>query len=595
MTANVAPLPPEFARQFLPAVLDFGDWTKIEPFYKKLLDRQIESLPDLEKWLLDWSELDSAFEEEGTARNIAMTCATDDSERERRFLEFVEKVRPRREPWHHQLRIKLADAAGRLKPPTKRYEVLLRSVQNSIEIFREENIPLQVEDAKLAQRYQKTVGAATVHWQGKELTLQQAGRFLEEPDRATREQVWRLISGRYLQDAGELDAIYAQMVAVRHKMALNAGCRDFREYAFKSMERFDYTPADCIAYHQAIEAAVVPAARRLADERKRKLGIDAVRPWDTAVDPDGRAPLRPFDDAARLIAGCGKIFDLVDRDLGAIFTTLRERNSLDLDSRKGKAPGGYQATYDELRLPFIFMNAVGTEGDVRTLLHEGGHAFHTWGCRNDPWLAYRHYPTEFAEVASMGMECLSLPYLNEFYGEETPRARKRFFSEIVNFLPYMATVDGLQHYVYTHVGELDESGAVPIIRNWRERLEDWKNEWQRLTRRFLPWLDKSGLESDDRHSWHRKLHFFEVPFYYVEYGIAQLGALQVWMNAGCPGSRPVERDKFDHAVALYRNGLALGGSRPLPELFKAAGLRLDFREPTLRPLMDAVMREIESN
>lgn len=592
MTATVVA---EFPRTFLPASLDFGDWAVIEPFYRELAERPVATFEAFERWLMDWSEVDSAFDEEGTARNIAMTCATDDAERERRFLQFVESVRPHREPWHDKLRKRLAELAAKLNPPQKRYEVLLRSVRNAIEIYRDANISLQTEDAKLAQRYQKVTGAMTVHFRGRELTIQQTARFLEEPERSTREAAWRGVSERYLKDSAELDAVYAQMVAVRHKSALNADCRDFREYAFKAMERFDYTPRDCTAFHDAIEKVVVPAAARLAEIRKRKLGIETIRPWDTAVDPDGRDPLRPFDQVDRLVSGCGNIFDRVNPELGRVFQTLRERDSLDLDSRKGKAPGGYQANYSERRLPFIFMNAVGTEGDVRTLLHEGGHAFHTWACRNDPLLFYRNYPTEFAEVASLGMECLSLPYLDEFYGEQTGRARRRFFAEIVNFFPYMATVDGLQHYVYTQVGELDESGDTPRIKNWQTRIEDWKNEWQRLTRRFLPFIDKRELESDDRHSWHRKLHFFEAPFYYVEYGIAQLGALQVWKNAGCPGSRTVERDTFDHAVALYRNGLALGGARPLPELFEAAGLKFDFTEATLRPLVDAVMEEIERN
>jgi oligoendopeptidase F len=585
----------EFPRAFLPVSLDFGNWSAIEPYFRELTERPVATIEAFERWLMDWSEVDSAFDEEGTARNVAMTCATDDSEREQRFLHFIENVRPHREPWHEKLRIKLAELAAKLKPPQKRYEVLLRSVRNAIEIYRDENIPLQTEDAKLAQRYQKVTGAMTVNFRGQELTIQQTARFLEEPERVTREAAWRGVSERYLKDATELDALYAQMVAVRHKSALNAGCRDFRDYAFKAMERFDYTPRDCAAFHDAIEKVVVPAAAKLAEIRKHKLGIETIRPWDTAVDPDGRDPLRPFADVDRLIRGCGNIFERVNPELGRVFQTLRDRDSLDLDSRKGKAPGGYQANYAEQRLPFIFMNAVGTEGDVRTLLHEGGHAFHTWACRNDPLLIYRNYPTEFAEVASMGMECLSLPFLDEFYGDQTGRARRRFFAEIVNFFPYMAMVDGLQHYVYTHVGDLDESGDIPRIKDWQSRIEDWKNEWQRLTRRFLPFVDKRGLEADDRHSWHRKLHFFEAPFYYVEYGIAQLGALQVWKNAGCPGSRAIERDPYDHAVALYRNGLALGGARPLPELFEAAGLKFEFTEATLRPLVAAVMDEIELN
>ncbi|MBI5865170.1 MAG: M3 family oligoendopeptidase [Planctomycetes bacterium] len=584
----------EFPRQYLPAAVRFDEWSAIEPYYRELSDRGVASLAQFERWLMDWSEVDAAFDEESTAREVAMTCATDDPERERRHLHFVENVRPKREPWRFALRKKLAELADKFRPPPKRYEVLVRGARNAVEIYRDENIPLKVADEKLVLRYQKLTGGLTVRYRDQELTIPQAARFLEEPDRAVREQVWRLVSERYLQDAGEFDSVYLQMAAVRHKIALNAGCRDFRAYMFKALERFDYTPTHCKAFHDAIEKVLVPAAVRLAEDRRRRLKLDSLRPWDTAVDPDGRAPLRPFENIDRLVSGSTRIFSQVNPELGRIFETMQSRGALDLDSRKGKAPGGYQATFQERRAPFIFMNAVGTERDVETLLHEGGHAFHTWACRSDPLLTYRNYPMEFAEVASMGMECLSLPFLGEFYGDDAGRARRRFFREIVNFLPYMATVDAMQHFVYTNIGELEQADGSWRIRDGQERVEMWKDEWQRLTRRFLPFVDRAGLERDERHIWHRKLHFFEAPFYYVEYGIAQLGALQVWKNAGCPGSKPLDRDRYDHAVALYRNGLALGGARPLPELFEAAGLRFDFTEATLRPLIDAVMAEIES-
>lgn len=560
---------PEFPRQFIAPDADFGTWQAAEQYYRELAERPIESLQQFEKWMLDFSETDAAFDEEGTGRRIDMTRATDDAQRERRYLDFIENVYPQREPWHDRLRRKFAECAQRFSLPQKRYEVLERSIRNSIELFREANIPLEVEHAKQIQQHQKITGAMTATYNGKEMTLQQLDRFQEEPDRAVREETYRLGADRFLQDAQALDALYDQMVKLRHRMAGNADCQDYREYAFKALERFDYTPEDCLAFHDAIEQVVLPAVGQLADQRKRKLGVETLRPWDLAVDPDNRPPLRPFETDEQLKEGCSNIFRNVNRELKQIFDTLREGNLLDLDSRKGKAPGGYQENYEERRVPFIFMNAVGTEGDVRTLLHEGGHAFHTWACRNEPLLPYRHYPIEFAEVASMGMEMLALPHLEEFYGDETNRARRRFLEGIVRFLPFMARVDALQHWVYTHV---DAS------------VEERKDQWQQLTRRFSPQVDWRGLQEYDRHSWHRKLHFFEVPFYYVEYGIAQLGALQVWMNS---------KQDYDHAVALYRNGLALGGSRPLPELFEAAGLEFDFSEKTLRPLIEAVMEEIE--
>ena len=568
MPADIAS---EFPRRFVAADAEVGEWSGVEPYYRKLVERPVQSREEFEQWLLDASELAAVLGEEETRLYTAMTCATDDEQRKQAFMHYVEHIDPQREPWEHKIRQKYVECADRFELPARRYEVLSRGMRNSIELFRDENIPLLTEDTKLATRYQEITGAMTVDFRGKRYTMQQLLRFLEEPDRATREEAWRAYTDRYLQDATQLNELYDKMVAVRDKIAQNAACADYREYAFKAKERFDYTPDDCLAFHDAIEQVVVPAVRQLADERRAKLGVDALRPWDQEVDPEGRPPLSPFEEIEQLVDGCSRIFHKVSPDLGRDFDRMRVERMLDLDSRFGKAPGGYQSTFHERRLPFIFMNAVGTESDVRTLLHEGGHAFHAFACRQEPLMPYRHSPMEFAEVASMGMECLALPYLSEFYGDDTGRAIKRFFTKIVNFFPWMARVDAFQHYVYTHT---DHDA---------ERRND---EWQKLTKRFAPHLDYSGLDKADRHSWHQKLHFFEVPFYYVEYGIAQLGALQVWMNS---------RADHQQAVSFYRNALALGGSRPLPELFAAANLKWDFSEATLRPLIEAAMEEIARN
>ncbi len=561
---------PEFPRRLVAAEADLGHWPTAEHYYRELAERPLDSAEQYEQWLLDFSEVESIFGEEGTARYIAMTRQTDDPQREARFLDFIENVKPLREPWSDRLRRKADQAARKFALPRKRYEVLERSIRNSIELYREENIALKTENEVLSQQYQKITASMTAQFDGREQTLQQLDRYLEEPDRALREKTWRLGAERVLADREAIDALYDKMVAVRHRIAQNAGCRDFREYAFKELERFDYTPEDCLAFHDAIEAVVLPAVRELANERRRKLGLSQLRPWDNAVDTDSRPPLRPFETDERLIQGCSRIFHRISGELGEQFDRLHREDLLDLGSRKGKAPGGYQANYEARRLPFIFMNAVGTERDVRTLLHEAGHAFHSWASRQDPLLPYRGCPTEFAEVGSMGMECLALPYLDEFYGTDAPRARKRFFTEMISFFPWMACVDGFQHYVYTNVDH---------------DIERRKDEWVKIWRRFARETDWSGLELEQRHLWHRKLHFFEVPFYYVEYGIAQIGALQVWLNS---------RRDYAQAVAFYRNGLALGGSRPLPELFEAAGCKFDFSAATLRPLIEAVMEEIQS-
>ncbi len=568
---NARPPSNEFPRRWIAPAAVFDRWETAATYYDDLLRRPIASPADFDRWLLDWSEVDAVFEEEYARRYTSMTCQTDDPQRERLFMDFVENIKPLREPVHHRLAQRYIDAATQFDLPPMRYEVLTRSLRTQIRMFRQANVPLETENEKFVTHYQQTIGAMTVRFRGEEKTLPQMTLLQEERDRATREEAWRLTADRYLHDARELDGLYEKMVALRATIARNADYPDFRAYKFDELERFDYSPADCAAFHDAIERVVVPAAKTLNADRKRRLALDRLRPWDLAVDVFGQPALRPFDKVERLMDGCQAIFGRVHRELGEIFAGLRQRDLLDLESRKGKAPGGYQATFPEARSPFIFMNAVGSDDDVRTLLHEGGHAFHTWACREEPLIAYREAPTEFAEVASMGMECLAAPFMDHFYGSDTPRAQRDFFEKIVLFLPYMACVDAFQHFVYTHA----DAGV-----------ETWKDHWVHLCKRFDTGVDWSGLELYERHLWHRKLHIFELPFYYIEYGIAQLGALQVWLAS---------RKNYQQAVAEYRYGLALGGSRPLPELFAAAGCRFDFSEATLKPLIEAVMEEVARN
>lgn len=566
--AQTPPSPMEFPRRFVPPDADCGEWAQLEPYYQRLSAAPINSQADLEDWILQVSELEACIDEQRCVRHVEATRKTDDEARQQRYLDFVEQVQARQEPWRDRLQRRLLELAEQYPLPPKRYEVLLRSARNAVELFREENVPLLTQDTRFINEHEKITGAMTVEYDGREQTLPQLGRYQELPDRAVREETWRLAAERFRQDRERLAKLYTDMVALRQQIAQNAGCRDYRQYMWRRYERFDYSPEDCLKFHDSIEAAVLPAVQKLAAQRREKLGLERLRPWDLSVDPDGKPPLRPFETDKELIAGCGQIFARIHPELGRQFEELDRRGLLDLDSRKGKAPGGYQETFSERRVPFIFMNAVGTERDVRTLLHEGGHAFHSWACRNEPIAPYRGCYIEFAEVASMGMECLALPHTSIFFGDEAQRATRQFFEQIVRFFPFMARIDAFQHMVYTH----PTAG-----------LAAWEDHWQALTRRFDGGIDWTGLEEYDRQSWQRKLHIFQVPFYYVEYGIAQLGALQIWLLA---------RNDYEQAVAFYRNGLALGGSRPLPELFEAAGCRFDFSEQTLRPLIEAVMQEL---
>lgn len=553
-------------RQFLPLEIDLFDPQALAPIFNELTRRlaAAASAEALEAWLGEYGEVNAALSEAAATAYIGMTCQTDDPAKERAFLHIVEVIEPWLKPRLFALQQALvAHPAFADLPPY--YDVWRRSVRNRVALYREANVARETEEARLGQQYQKLIGAMTVTFDGQERTLPQMGAVLTEVDRARREHAWTLVSNRRLQDRGAIEDIFDQLLALRGEIAREAGFANYRDYAFAAKERFDYTPEDCLRFHEAIAKTCVPLRRERLRERSRQLGVDPLRPWDLDVDPAGRAPLSPFQGAADLVAKAQRIFGQLDPRLARSFGLLGENNLLDLESRKGKAPGGYQETLREARLPFIFMNAVGIQSDVVTLLHEAGHAFHAVAAREQKLAEYRDSPIEFCEVASMSMELMAAPYLEEFYAPaEAARARAEHLEGIIRFFPWMATVDAFQHWLYTHPGH--------------SRTER-RTVWEALMERFGGGESYAGLEEARGYLWHRQLHLFLHAFYYVEYGIAQLGALQMWRHSR---ANPAE------AVDRYLAGLAVGGSLPLPELFQAAGLTFDFSAATLEPLVEDV-------
>ena len=613
-------LPAAKPRSFVPEAIDLGDWPQIAPLFTRLEARaaQAKSAAELECWLLAWSELNAALDEEASRRYIAMTCHTDNAEAEQAYLHFLEHVEPQVKPRQFALEkiyvahpqrgellkvtaagtlpavepgfepggksprqpadttipdtaaTSIANPGGRMPALTRCYAVFDRDLKNHVELFRPENIALETEEAKLCQQYQKLIGAQTVRFRGEEKTLVQMGRYLEEPDRALRQEAWELVAQRRLQDVEKCDGIFDELIKLRGQIAKNAGFDNYRDYAFRQKGRFDYTPAECLEFHRAIESEVMPAVREIQAERRRQLKLDTLRPWDLAVDPQNRPPLKPFVEVGEMVSRTQNIFNRLDGGLAAGFRQLQDLKLLDLDNRKGKAPGGYQSTLSEARVPFIFMNAIGIQRDVETILHEAGHAFHAQATRGEDLYAYRGAPIEFCEVASMAMELLGNEFLEEFYpASEAGRARKTHLEGIIGFFPWMAVVDAFQHWIHTHAN---------CTRAER------KAAYVELMDRFGGDVDWSGWEAMRAHSWHRQLHIFIHPFYYVEYGIAQLGALEVWANS---------RRNRARALQDYKTSLALGGSRPLPELFHAAGCSFGFDAATIKPLIQMAGSELK--
>jgi|TARA_B110000263_G_scaffold53988_1_gene45339 oligoendopeptidase F len=552
-------------------------WGDYEPFFEYLLNQEIDKT-NINSWMKYWSDFSELIGEVGTDVYVATTVDTADEDAKNRFNTFLENVSENASSKNQILRKKLLESGC----VPDNFEIPLRSIKSDVELFREDNLPLMTNDSKLSKEYDAIIGAQTVEWEGKEITITQLGPVLLETNRERREKAWRLASQRRLKDRSKINEVWKKTLQVRIDIAKNADHDNYRSWRWEYLNRFDYTPEDCLNFHSAIEKVVMPFVKKLIKKRKDELGLDILKPWDLSVDSLNRAPLKPFKDAAELEEKCHNIFNAVDSELGNHFKIMREEKLLDLANRKGKAPGGYCTEYYHRRVPFIFMNAVGTHNDVQTMLHEGGHAFHVFESNKLPYSAQRDVGMEFAEVASMSMELLSAPYLTKEYGgfyeeDEAKRARIEHLEKTIMFLPYMAVVDAFQHWVYTN----PEKAMIP---------NNCDIKWTELWNRFQVYddLDSSEFEDVIATGWHNKLHLFHVPFYYVEYGMAQLGAIQVWGNA-------LENQK--EAVRQYRHALSLGGNATLPDLFEAAGAKFEFGEDMLQYAIDLVetnLRELNA-
>jgi len=532
-------------------------WPQFEPYYTELAGREL-SAANVETFLDDWTRLSDRVDEVGTRLNIAKDVNTADKEAEQRFNRYLEEIYPKAAEAEQKLKTRLLESG--LKP--EGFERPLRRIQADAANFREANLPLYVE-------------TETVEWEGKEVTVTQLRPVLLQTDRARREKAWRLTAERQLKDRAALNELWQKLLKLRLQMAANAGHPDYRSFRWQEMHRFDYPPENCKQFQQAIEQAVVPAATRIYARRAKQLGLATLKPWDQDVDPQGRAPLAPFKNVDEFKAGVHSILMRVDPSVGGYFETMMKEGTLDLENRKNKAPGGYCSTYDAAKLPFIFMNAVGLHGDVMTLIHESGHASHNFEAQYLPWSQQRHAGLEFAEVASMGMELLAAPYFAKsaggFYSDEdAARALTENLQKNIQFWPYMAVVDGFQQWVY----ENPQAAMEPA---------NCDKQWTSLWNRLMTGVDWSGFEDVVATGWQRKLHIFQVPFYYVEYGLAQLGAAQVWPNA--------LKDQAA-AVAAYRKALALGGTKSLPELYAAAGAKFAFDAGTLGAIVKLIEEKL---
>jgi oligoendopeptidase, M3 family len=542
-------------RNFLPEDFTVTTWDAVQPYFEDLKSRELDTPEALKKWMADISELEAVIGEDACWRQIKMTCDTTDEKLEEAFTYFCMEIEPKMKPYFFELNQKLLASPFVKDLDDSTYYPYLRSVKNAVNLYREENVQLQAEVSVLAQNYGSISGKMTIMVEGKEYTLQQAARFLQSPNRALREEVFNKVAARRLQDKDKLNELFDKLLALRHKIAQNAGFDNYRDFKFRELGRFDYTPEDCFAFHAAVREHVLPLQKKLQEARRQRLGIDVMRPWDGDAEPEGTEPLHPFKTGKELSDKAIETFSKLNPFFSNCLNTMVDMGRMDLESRIGKAPGGYNCPLPETGVPFIFMNAAGTVGDLITMMHEGGHAVHSFLSHPLELSAFKEYPMEIAELASMSMELFSMEHWDVFFSDkgELHRAQLDEMERVITVLPWIATIDKYQHWLYTNPGHTHqerEAAWMDILKEFSTGVTDW-----------------SGFEEYRAYFWQKQLHLYEVPFYYIEYGIAQLGAIAMWRQY---------RGNKEQALNNYMKALSLGYTKTLKELYDTAGIKFDF-------------------
>lgn len=559
-------------RNFLPADLQIEAWEDIKPYCENLLNRELSDLDALRSWLRDSSELEAVLEENGAWRYIKMSIDNLDESLVKRYTFFIENIQPELARFGNEFNKKLVACPFIDQLEGKEYEILVRGIRKQIEIFREENVPVQAEAQKKSQEFGAISGAMTVEIDGESLTMQAAGALLHRTDRALREDVYRKMQTRRLADSERLDQLFSELVGLRHQIAANSGFENYRDYKFADLGRFDYSVQDCYDFHDSVAKAILPLIDRIHAQRKEELAVDQYRPWDTEVNSKGLEALKPFDGVEELIQKSIAVFNHLDPYFGECLRVMDEQGYLDLASKKGKSPGGYNYPLYEVGIPFIFMNAVGVHRDMVTMMHEGGHAVHSFLTRDLELTGFKSFPSEVAELASMTMELISMDYWHHFFAdeEELKRAKREQLESVLMVLPWVATIDKFQHWIYMN----PEHTVV-------DRRAEWLKIHAELGTSVIDW---TGLDEERAHAWHKQMHLFELPFYYIEYGFAQLGAISLWKNY---------KQNPQAALQQYKEALSLGYTRTIPEIYATAGIKFDFSASYVEELAGFVQAELD--
>lgn len=559
-------------RTFLPDSFKIDTWENLEPFFIDLENRAIDTKEAFEKWISDQSELEAVISEDLAWRYIKMTIDTKDQELAEAYSFFVQEIQPKLEPFSFRLNKKLSASPFKSEFKDEAYKIYFRGIDTAIKLFREENIPLNAELAEKSQIHGAVSGAQSIEHEGEQITMQKAASLLKENDEALRKSTFEKMAARRAEDTEKLDDLFTELIELRHKVATNAGYDNFRDYMFDELGRFDYTKEDCFDFHQSVKDEIVPLVKKFSQKKAELMGKEKLKPWDSQVDPLGRKPLKPFKDGKELLEKTTLIFDKIDPYFGDCLKTMDAMGYLDLDSKDGKSPGGYNYPLYEIGVPFIFMNSVGSQRDLITMIHEGGHAIQSFLTRDLELTSFKSFPSEIAELASMSMEMLTMDYWDEFYDnqEDLTRAKIEQLETVLEVLPWVATIDEFQHWIYenpTHSKEERKEKWIALLDEYGTGITDW-----------------TGYEAVREYSWQRQLHLFEVPFYYIEYGMAQLGALAVWKNS---------KDDFKKTISAYKKALALGYTKSIPGVYETANITFDFSKKNIKALAGFVEEELK--
>ena len=564
-------LPKKPSRKFVPENINWDEWNEVEKLLKDLSERAIDSLDNFKTWLADRSEMEAVVSENVGRRYIKMTVDTTDEDAANSYQHFVTNINPKMSPFDDILNKKLNNSPFKTELNEVGYDIYFRGVQSAIELYRDANNELFAEDSKLGQQYGSVSGKQTINYKGEELTLQQAGTHLKSTDRSIRKEVFELVANRRLEDAKEMDQILNKMVQLRGNIASNADFKNYRDYKFKAMGRFDYSVQDCFDFHKSIASEIVPIVKTFSEERMEKLGFGEIKPYDTSVSLDGKPPLKPFSTGKEMLDKTIELFHAIDKYCGERLEIMEHMEHLDLESKTGKAPGGYNYPLYEIGVPFIFMNSVGLHRDLVTMVHEGGHAVHSFLSRDLPLTPFKSLTSEIAELASMSMELISMEHWDLIYdnAEDLKRAKKEQLQGVLEVLPWVATVDAFQHWLYENPNHSEE-----------DRHTSWLEISGKFSSKMVDWSDYPEYQ---KVLWQRQLHIYEVPFYYIEYGMAQLGAIAMWRNYKNDPKKTMEQ---------YKSALALGYTKSIPEVYETAGVKFDFSTDYVSELAEFVKNEL---